>query len=218
MSDYRYVPKAHLLPRGGKKRGKAEEEKKEETWGRVRGQLKGWVTRLMSRQVAQLQKQPSTLINTLSTQKPPLWLGLVCARVCLYVCVTPASPLISRHVRDWRQQGVSVSVHCVWVRDSRRECEIGEIRQLTFKPPHLPSATPPTTHTHAHSIPLQRHFHSPLRSRVTSVHTCVREQAFDYMNTQDNELLHKDFLFLLKKTLFQGSVKCLFWKENTDCL
>lgn len=91
MSDYWYVPIAHLTwwrESARRKGGGGEKEKKEEeTWCRVWGQLKGWVTRLMSRQVAPLQKQPHTLINTLTHThiKPTLWLGLLCANVC--VCV-----------------------------------------------------------------------------------------------------------------------------------
>lgn len=49
------------------------------------GQLKGWATRLMSRQVAPLHKQPHTLINRRMHTKPSPWLGLVRTRVCMCV-------------------------------------------------------------------------------------------------------------------------------------
>lgn len=59
--------------------------KKEETWCRVWGQLKGWVTRLMSRQVAPLQKQPHTHSLTHShTHKTYPLAGIT---VCKCVCV-----------------------------------------------------------------------------------------------------------------------------------
>lgn len=138
--------------------------------------------------MAPLQKQPHTLINTLiHTKTSPLAGISVCVSVC--VCDPPVSPLISRLIRDWRQQGVSVCVLCVCVCmcvcDWRRECEIGVIRQLTFKPPHLPCATPPT-HTLQHLFLSLCCCFSIL---VLHLYICVcktTRQLFVY--TQDNEI------------------------------
>lgn len=69
MSDYRIKFKKNHQERWGEERWE---------WKRRRrfnadfgGQLKGWATRLMSRQVALLHKQPHTLINKLMHTKPP---------------------------------------------------------------------------------------------------------------------------------------------------
>lgn len=141
----------------------------------------------MSTQVAPLHKQPHALINTLIHTKPPLWLGLVPAqgrvwRMCVWE--TPVSPLISRHIWDSRQQGISVCV-CVW---KTWECEIGVIRQLTFKP-HLSCATPHicTHKTEKSHTSLFVFFHFAIASsqqfNTSCVCVCKNRHLLIWMNT-----------------------------------
>lgn len=158
-------------------RRKCQEEKKWESRGRrvegggetrVWGQLKGWVTRLMSRQVAPLQKQPSTVINTLTKRAKTCPLAGIRVPECLWPRPLPV-PCWSEDTLETGGNRVFLWLCIVCERSLRWECEIGEIRiwkkaspPVQNQPP--PTHTPPNTgvkhhHLHLFTLPLDLYSH-----------------------------------------------------------